>query len=177
MLSGATDLEKRPEPGGAAASRCAGSGAASAPACREGHGIARTHEGRDVACAGRLTPATVDEVLPPADRAPARAASRSRPAATSSRELELGRSPAPRALPVSRLSYSGLEGYRRCGYRFYLERALRLPRVESPFAPAASQRPSAGLERAAARHGRARAARAARLRAARRCPATEDVAR
>ncbi|MDQ3647894.1 MAG: PD-(D/E)XK nuclease family protein, partial [Actinomycetota bacterium] len=41
--------------------------------------------------------------------------------------LELGTLGAPRALPVSRLSYSGLEDYRRCGYRFYLERALRLP--------------------------------------------------
>ena len=36
--------------------------------------------------------------------------------------------PVPEALPVSRLSYSGLERYRRCGYRFYLERALGLPR-------------------------------------------------
>jgi ATP-dependent helicase/nuclease subunit A len=33
----------------------------------------------------------------------------------------------PEALPVSRLSYSGLAAYRRCGYRFYLDRALRLP--------------------------------------------------
>ena len=38
--------------------------------------------------------------------------------------------PAPRALPVSRLSYSGLEAYRRCGYRFYLQRALGLAPVE-----------------------------------------------
>ena len=30
------------------------------------------------------------------------------------------------ALPVSRLSYSGFEGYKRCGYRFYLERVLRV---------------------------------------------------
>ena len=50
-------------------------------------------------------------------------------------ELGLGTLPAPRALPVSRLSYSGLEAYRRCSYRFYLERALRLPRAESPAAP------------------------------------------
>jgi RecB family exonuclease len=41
--------------------------------------------------------------------------------------LELGAVPAPRAMPVSRLSYSALEAYRRCGYRFYLERSLGLP--------------------------------------------------
>jgi RecB family exonuclease len=29
-------------------------------------------------------------------------------------------------LPVSRLSYSALESYKRCGYRFYLERVARL---------------------------------------------------
>jgi ATP-dependent exoDNAse (exonuclease V) beta subunit len=34
--------------------------------------------------------------------------------------------PAPRSLPVSRLSYSALESYKRCGYRFYLERVARL---------------------------------------------------
>jgi ATP-dependent helicase/nuclease subunit A len=34
--------------------------------------------------------------------------------------------PAPRSLPVARLSYSALESYNRCGYRFYLERVARL---------------------------------------------------
>src|SRR5437764_1003844 len=32
----------------------------------------------------------------------------------------------PRSLPVSRLSYSALESYKRCGYRFYLERVAGL---------------------------------------------------
>jgi ATP-dependent helicase/nuclease subunit A len=45
--------------------------------------------------------------------------------------MELGAVPAPRALPLSRLSYSALEAYRRCGYRFYLERVLGLPRSET----------------------------------------------
>ncbi|MGH2713987.1 MAG: RecB family exonuclease, partial [Thermoleophilaceae bacterium] len=49
-------------------------------------------------------------------------------------ELGLAALPAPRALPVSRLSYSGLEAYRRCSYRFYLERALGLPQADPPFA-------------------------------------------
>jgi ATP-dependent helicase/nuclease subunit A len=81
----------------------------------------------------RLTPANVDELLPPADRAPARA----EPApAGGVRQPELGLAalPAPRALPVSRLSYSGIADYRRCSYRFYLERALGLPQVDPPFA-------------------------------------------
>ena len=76
-------------------------------------------------------------------------ASRARPSRRARRrrrppELGLGTLPAPRALPVSRLSYSGLEDYRRCSYRFYLERALRLPPVESPSAAEAAP-PSAGL--------------------------------
>ena len=48
--------------------------------------------------------------------------------------------PAPRALPVSRLSYSGLEAYRRCSYRFYLERSLGL-RGGAP--PVREDRPAA----------------------------------
>jgi ATP-dependent exoDNAse (exonuclease V) beta subunit len=36
------------------------------------------------------------------------------------------RVPAPRSLPVARLSYSALEQYKRCSYRFYLERVAGL---------------------------------------------------
>ena len=89
-----------------------------------------------------LTPANVDELLPLADRVPERAEPEAGGGAAQP-ELGLGTLPAPRALPVSRLSYSGLEDYRRCGYRFYLEKALRLPRVESPFA--AGELPEPGL--------------------------------
>jgi RecB family exonuclease len=35
-------------------------------------------------------------------------------------------------LPVTRLSYSALESYKRCPYRFYLERVAKLPRVAEP---------------------------------------------
>jgi ATP-dependent helicase/nuclease subunit A len=38
----------------------------------------------------------------------------------------------PRPLPVATLSYSSLEDYARCPYRFYLQRSLRLPAVEAP---------------------------------------------
>jgi ATP-dependent helicase/nuclease subunit A len=148
ILSGATDLVKRPEP----AQLCEPMRWIWRTFCpglpREGssgeHVDAR--EGREVrlrwtAC----TPENVDEVLPEADRAPARAPA---PAGTAADgfpqpELELGLPPAPRALPVSRLSYSGLEAYRRCGYRFYLERTLRLSPVERP--PGHEPVPEVGL--------------------------------
>jgi ATP-dependent helicase/nuclease subunit A len=54
----------------------------------------------------------------------------------------------PTALPVSRLSYSGLESYKRCGYRFYLEKVLRLPALErGPDGLAAQLDLEPGLER------------------------------
>jgi ATP-dependent helicase/nuclease subunit A len=91
------------------------------------------------------TPETIDEVLPAADRAP-RAPEVEEAPGYEQPLLELGMLPAPRALPVSRLSYSGLEAYRRCGYRFYLERALGLARVALPAdAPAAEPGISAML--------------------------------
>jgi len=134
VLSGATDLVKRPEP----AELCEpmrwiwrGFGAG-LPA----EGASGVHhderDGRDVAVRWTLcTPDTVDALLPEGDRAPARP-SAAEAGGHAQGLLELGTPPAPRALPVSRLSYSGLEAYRRCGYRFYLERALRLPPVEPP---------------------------------------------
>lgn len=39
--------------------------------------------------------------------------------------------PIPRPA-VTRISYSALDGHRRCGYRFYLERILRLPATRDP---------------------------------------------
>ena len=40
--------------------------------------------------------------------------------------------PAPPAVPLRRISYSGLALYDRCGYRFYAQRVLRLPEREPP---------------------------------------------
>jgi ATP-dependent helicase/nuclease subunit A len=134
VLSGATDLGKRPEPAELAEPMrwiwrgfCAGlPGDGTTGVCVD------AREGRDVAVRWTLcTPATVDEVLPAADRAPASPEPQA-PPAYEQPLLELGLPPAPRALPVSRLSYSGLEAYRRCGYRFFLERTLRLAPVDAP---------------------------------------------
>jgi ATP-dependent helicase/nuclease subunit A len=134
VLSGATDLGKRSEPGELCEPMrwiwrgfCAG---------LPGEGATGVevdgYEGREVAVRWTLcTPATVEEVLPAADRAPVPAEPDHQPSFEQPR-LELGLPPAPRALAVSRLSYSGLEDYRRCGYRFFLERSLRLPKVDRP---------------------------------------------
>jgi ATP-dependent exoDNAse (exonuclease V) beta subunit len=135
VLSGATDLSKRPEPAELCEPMrwiwrgfCAGLPAEGATGVELG-----SYEGREVAVSWtRLTPETVDDVLPEADRAPAPPEVDEQPAYEQPL-LELGLPPAPRALAVSRLSYSGLEAYRRCGYRFFLEKTLRLARVDRPF--------------------------------------------
>jgi ATP-dependent helicase/nuclease subunit A len=51
--------------------------------------------------------------------------------------------PAP-APSVRTLSYSALQQWRRCGYRFYLQRVLRLPEEPTPFV--AGRRGDGGLE-------------------------------
>jgi ATP-dependent helicase/nuclease subunit A len=89
-----------------------------------------------------LRPGNAEELLPATDRRPDRP--EPEPAGGDAQpELGLAALPAPRALAVSRLSYTSLESYRRCSYRFYLERALRLPRSEPP--PAAEPLPNTGL--------------------------------
>jgi ATP-dependent exoDNAse (exonuclease V) beta subunit len=126
VLSGATDLEQPREPD---------------DLCEPMRWLLRGFEGPGVSRVD-LRPGDADALLPEADRRPARPAPPEE-AAGAQPELGLGTLPAPRALPVSRLSYSSLEGYRRCSYRFYLERALRLPRVDPPFV--ADPLPEAGL--------------------------------
>ena len=151
VLSGATDLGKRPEPGELCEPMrwvwrgfCAGLPDEGATGT-----CADEYEGREVTVRWtRCTAETVDEVLPQADRAPVALEVEEAPSFEQPL-LELGLPPAPRALAVSRLSYSGLEGYRRCGYRFFLERSLRLPRVDAPpggEAPGGGEAPSSGLE-------------------------------
>jgi ATP-dependent helicase/nuclease subunit A len=136
LLSGATDLEAMPEPDELKEPmRWAIRGfCESAMSAGEPEGVhLDEREGRPVRVRwSRLTPDNVEELLPAADRVPARA--EPEPAGgVRQPELGLAALPAPRALPVSRLSYTGLEAYRRCSYRFYLEKALRLPPVDPPF--------------------------------------------
>jgi ATP-dependent helicase/nuclease subunit A len=152
ILSGATDLEQRKQPGELAEPmRWVWRGLC--PDLPEG-GSRGVHldsrEGRAVRVGFTvLAPDSVDELLPAADRAPVAEDAPPEPGHEQA-ALELGSPPAPRALPISRLSYSGLEAFRRCGYRFYLERALRLPRVESPLPP---ERPAQGTALSALARG------------------------
>jgi len=83
-----------------------------------------------------LRPDTVDALLPAADRAPK--PPEQPPAGLDALDAPaLAAVPPPTALPVSRVSYSGLQRHRECGYRFYLERSLRLPRGDALPAPEA----------------------------------------
>ncbi|MEA2421490.1 MAG: hypothetical protein QOF55_589 [Thermoleophilaceae bacterium] len=83
-----------------------------------------------------LAPETIDEILPEAERMPVAAA------ACSDADPPAGSAPAPdfpplpegAPLPVARLSYSALESYKRCPYRFYLERVVKMPRAGAALA-------------------------------------------
>ena len=135
VLSGATDLEKRPEPAELAEPMrwvwrafCAGLPATGAAGEHVDERAGRAVRVRWARC----TPETTEVLLPEADRAPRRPEPSPDGGGYEQPALELGTAGAPRALPVSRLSYSSLEAYRRCGYRFYLERALGLSRADPP---------------------------------------------
>jgi ATP-dependent helicase/nuclease subunit A len=137
IVSGATDFEKWPEPkplGAPAnwiwralapdlATRVA-DGELGGESTREWHG--RFARVAWTACA----PATVESVMPAEDRAPEPL----RDPADAQHMLALAPHfdavPAPSALAVSRLSYSALANYARCGYRFHLERVAGLHATE-----------------------------------------------
>ncbi len=90
-------------------------------------------------------PATVGEVLPalsPAGRVRVGAPGTALPDPPGVLEAPGAR---PRPAP-QRLSYSSLGAYARCGYRFYLERVLRLPRVQPPPRAAEPGEPAGGLD-------------------------------
>ncbi|MFN2616300.1 MAG: UvrD-helicase domain-containing protein [Thermoleophilaceae bacterium] len=134
VLSGATDLEKRPGPAPLEEPMrwiwrrfCPGLPAEGASGVSPGAWNGREVRVRWTRCA----PDTLDELLPASDRDPLRPEPTAPAKLEATPPLALGGVSAPRALPVSRLSYSGLQAYKRCGYRFYLERALRLPGADS----------------------------------------------
>ena len=127
VLSGATDLVKWPEPR-PLREPLDWIWRAVAPGAKDGV----VDPSVSVVC---LTTDTVDELLPVCDRrapAPVQSPSGVRSQARSeSPPRGSARAPGP-ALPVARLSYSSLESYRRCGYRFYLERVARLGSLDRP---------------------------------------------
>jgi ATP-dependent helicase/nuclease subunit A len=91
-------------------------------------------------------PATLDAVLPRAALAPTE---RPRPGAPSTALPAppgvLPAPPRPRPAP-QRVSYSSLQAYARCGYRFYLQRILGLPDEAAPPPPPGDGAVAAGLE-------------------------------
>jgi ATP-dependent helicase/nuclease subunit A len=145
IVSGATDFEKWPaaKPLGAPANWIWRALAPDLPdrvasddvggeSVRDWHG--RPARVAWTACA----PATVDAVLPAPDRRPEpiRDPADAQHMLALAPHFEPVKAPAP--LPVSRLSYSALASYARCGYRFHVERVAGL-HASDDIVPAADQ--------------------------------------
>ena len=173
ILSGGVDCERLPEPrpGGPPIDWIARAltGDPASALARDETVLAREWDGRAARLLVRVNaPATVGAVLPEAALSPAGRPRAGAPGTALPDAPALLPDPPPRSRPApQRLSYSSLTAYGRCGYRFYLERVLRMPRVEA--AAAARARAGRGrrarARRAHARLARAPAARGARLRA------------
>ena len=119
VLSGATDLERLPE---------------AADMEEPMRWIRAGLHGRPGTREEEVRPADLEAALPASDREPA--APEPQPVGLDALQAPaLAAVAVPAALPVGRLSYSGLESYKRCGYRFYLERALKLPGGDEPHPP------------------------------------------
>jgi ATP-dependent exoDNAse (exonuclease V) beta subunit len=143
ILSGTTDSERWPDPQALGAPmdwvwRAVAPGADSLFADRAEGEI----EGvRCVLC----SPGRLEEVLPAQDRAPSALAERPE-AAPPGRPPSFAPVASAHSLPLARISYSALEDYKRCGYRFYVERVVRLRGIEPGLAgPATSPAPAAEI--------------------------------
>lgn len=129
ILSGSADPERRPapRPGGAPLDWIAPAllGDAALDPSRPDRAIERAWDGRPARVRLRLsTPGTLPAAaLSPAPRPRAGAPGTALPAAAKIVPEAAAR---PRPTP-QRLSYSALQQYARCPYRFYLQRELRLP--------------------------------------------------
>ena len=135
----------------------------------------RSWEGREAAVAWEVLSAeNLAEVLPPNDRAPLEALAHTPALGETSTDNEISRAdaigarasassatstgtpfnpgrarrPAPTVdtPPLTRISYSALEGYRRCGYRYYLERTLRLSAEHQSVAVARDESAATSLD-------------------------------
>jgi ATP-dependent exoDNAse (exonuclease V) beta subunit len=152
ILSGHTDCERWPEPrpGGPPLDWIARALTGGDPRAAFGpeapdRVLERAWDGRAARLRCRLNAAaTLDVVLPrtalaPVPRARAGGLGTALPAAPKVTPAPRTPRPAPQ-----RLSYTSLEDYARCGYRFYLQRVLGLPREAPPPAPAdADETPAA----------------------------------
>ncbi len=144
VLSGATDLEKlQPEGPLEEPMRWIWRGLAPGlPGFGSREDACGVYDGRDVRVRCEvLRPEAVDELLPAADREPVTPEPEP-PGLHALGAPALAAVAVPEAIAVSRLSYSSLERYRRCGYRFYLERALGLSGTDASVTASESARPS-----------------------------------
>jgi ATP-dependent helicase/nuclease subunit A len=138
ILSGGVDCERWPEPrpGGPPIDWIARAltGDPRAAVAVSDRTLERHWDGRRARLECRLNALdTLDEVLPRAALTPARRPRAGAPGTALPDAPFVLPAPPARARPTpQRLSYSALGAYRRCGYRFYLERELRLPRVAPP---------------------------------------------
>ena len=131
ILSGGTDVTKwpAPRPGGPPIDWIARAVAGAAPTTGE---LTRTWDGRSARVAVTIS---TPETLPAS-------ALTAKPRARAAATTALPAAPAfvppepPRGRPApTRLSYSQLSAYGKCGYRFYLQRVLGLPDVTPPPLP------------------------------------------
>ena len=110
--------------------------------------LERSWDGRAarVRCA-LSSPATLGEVLPRAALAPEGGPRPGAPATALPKAPKVMPAPPVRARPASqRLSYTALQAYARCGYRFYLQRVLGLPAEPPPPPLEAPQEARTGLD-------------------------------
>jgi ATP-dependent exoDNAse (exonuclease V) beta subunit len=143
IVSGAVDLEKWPEPKRLGAPMD-WVWRALAPDLQllgaEGESVRETKGGgevrvRCVVCA----PAEVERVLPRESWAPITVAATNGAGPGGMQPALIAAVEAAGAPPLGRLSYSSLESYRRCPYRFYLQRVARLDERRADLADAAGE--------------------------------------
>ncbi|HEX6461228.1 MAG TPA: UvrD-helicase domain-containing protein [Thermoleophilaceae bacterium] len=141
IVSGATDVEKWPEPKrlGAPMDWIWRALAPDLPALGSG-GVSE----RGVRCVV-CSPSCVEDTLPRSSWAPSVELSSNGSAAGGVQSPLLAAVESAGAPPLGRLSYSSLESYRRCGYRFYLERVARLREGAAELADAAGEPVPEGL--------------------------------
>jgi ATP-dependent exoDNAse (exonuclease V) beta subunit len=151
IVSGAADLEKWPEPKqlGAPMDWIWRGLAPDLPALgAEGVSVRETPDGREVRVRCVVcSPAEVELLLPRSSWAPVVELGSNGNGGAGVQPPLLAAVEAAGAPPLGRLSYSSLESYRRCGYRFYLERVARLGLKRAELADAAGEPVPEGLDK------------------------------
>jgi ATP-dependent helicase/nuclease subunit A len=151
IVSGATDLEKWPEPKQLGAPMD-WIWRALAPDLRslgaEGMTVRETEDGREVRVRCVVcSPTGIEDLLPRESWAPSVLAATNGSAPAGVQPALLAAVEAAGAPPLGRLSYSSLEKYRRCPYRFYLERVARLGLKVAELAEEAGEPVPEGLDK------------------------------